>query len=159
MELFADKRGKGARGRADAADLPTRVEVVGTLHHKVLWRHLRGCEHFERQHRRVLRIRRTKDHPLGTRIIADLSFFFENSAAFVLPPAGNIIDVIQSRALQHQGQCHPNLLSCGISCPRHSHTRSSQQSHVNYFTQKKDSADYYIKIDAQFYLISEISER
>ena len=84
-----------------------------TLHDDVLWRHLRREEYFERQHRGVLRAGRTENHALGTGVIADLPFFLEDGAALVLPPAGGIVNIVQNRALQHQGECHLNLL-----CPR-----------------------------------------
>jgi hypothetical protein len=110
MKLLAQIGRKCRRSSADAADLAARIEIVRALHDDVLRRHLRGEEHFERQHRGVLGVRRPENHPLGTGVIANLAFFFEDRAAFVLPPSGSVVDIVQRGALQHQSECQLNLL-------------------------------------------------
>lgn len=102
LELLADMDRKYCRSGADAADFPTRIEVVRPLQDDILWRRLRGEEHFEGQHRGILCVSRAEGHPLGAGVIADLPFVLKNSAPFILPSSRSVIDIVEDRAFQHQ---------------------------------------------------------
>jgi hypothetical protein len=103
-ELLADVGLVLSRGRAHAASLVTRAEVVGAGEGDGLGRVTADEEDGDGQIGGILAILVSSPvgHAFDTRVIRDLFVVARHGAALKLPPAGSVVDVGERRAVELQ---------------------------------------------------------